>query len=146
MQETPKPPEVDLKLRLGTFRLLIEKYRQDHGERAKFLCAAIMNSALVEPPGNDEAKRYLEENHLLIEQESGKLSEDRQLSLAFSILYSFTLIRIGPKDPERSVLLTDRATELKLLLLSTNEICPTKDAAEFLAFLDRYATELLTAH
>ena len=142
-QEIPKPSEVDCKLRLGIFKLLTEKYKHEYGERTKFLCAAIMNSALLEPPGNDEAQEFVDRNGSLIDKETGKLCEDQKLSLAFSILYSFTLLRIGPKDPRRSMALTERSTALSLHLLLTDEIYPTKDAFKFLSFLDNYATELL---
>src|SRR5258708_31697592 len=96
-QKMPKPSEVDCKLRVGIFKLLTEKYKQKHGDRTKFICAAIMNLALLEPAGNDEAQLFLEDNHSVIEDEARKLCDDPKLSLAFAILYCFTLIRIGPK-------------------------------------------------
>jgi hypothetical protein len=70
---------------------------------------------------------------------------DPTLALALSILYTLTLIRLGPKHPERSMDMVERATELNIVILSAKEIYPTDDATQFLAFIDRYATNLLEA-
>jgi len=139
------PSEIDLKLRLGIFRLLDKKYHHQFGNQSKFLCAGIFNWVLSEPPGNEEAKSFSETNKYLIEREAMRLNLDPDLALAFSILYSFTLIRLGPKHPERSMEVVERATELNIVILSAKEIYPTDDAMQFLAFIDQYATNLLGA-
>ena len=139
------PSEIDLKLRLGIFRLLNAKYRPHFGDQSKFLCAGVFNWALSEPPGNEEAKSFSEANKYLIEREATSLYLDPDLALALSILYTFTLIRLGPKHPELSMEIAERATELNILIPSAKEICPTDDATKFLAFIDKYATTLLGA-
>jgi hypothetical protein len=137
------PSEFDAKLRIGIFRLLDAKYRPRFGDQTKFLCAGIFNYALSEPPGNDEAEAFLRSNERLIEQEAGNLCLDQHLALALSILYTFTLIRIGPTDPERSMNIAERATRLSIAIRSTEELYPTDDAIQFLAFLDEFASKLL---
>jgi hypothetical protein len=94
--------DVDLKLRLGIFRLLNAKYRPSFGDQSKFLCAGMLNCILLEPPGNEDASSFLEMNKDLIEREATTLSLDPKLSLAISLLYTLALIRLGPKNPERS--------------------------------------------
>lgn len=140
------PSEIDLKLRLGTFRLLDAKYRPHFGNESKFLCAGIFNWALLEPPGNEEAKSFSETNKCLIEREAMSLYLDADLALALSILYTFKLIRLGPKHPEKSMEVVERATELNIVILSAKEIYPTDDAMLFLAFIDQYASNLLGAY
>jgi hypothetical protein len=142
-EPTLAPSEIDLKLRLGIFRLLNARYRPQFGDQTKFLCAGIFNWALVEPPGNDEAKRFLEANGSLIQREAMNLAADPNLALAFSVLYTFTLILLGPNDPERTMSLADRATELRIAIRSTEDLYPGADAIQFLAFLNEYASKLL---
>jgi hypothetical protein len=137
------PAGIDAKLRIGIFRLLDGKYRPRFGNQSKFFCAAIFNHALSEPPGNDEAKAFLKSNERLIEQEAGNLCLDQHMAAALSILYTFTLIRIGPTDPERSMTIVERATKLNIAIRSTEELYPTTDAIQFLAFLDEFASRLL---
>ena len=143
------PSEVDLKLRLGIFRLLDAKYRPSFGDQSKFLCAGILNWVLLEPPGNEDARGFLEMNKSLIEHEAMTLRLDPKLSLAISLLYTLTLIRLGPKDPDKSFDLADRAAELNIVILSTNEVCQPRgisvvdDAMEFLSVVDQYASELV---
>jgi hypothetical protein len=137
------PSEVDLKLRLGIFRLLQAKYHPRFGARSKFLSAAIVNWALLETPGNEEAQAFWEANRDLVEEEAKNLYIDPVPALALSILYSFTLIRLGPKQPEVSMGIVERATDLNIVILSAKEIHPTDDAMQFLAFIDSYASSLL---
>jgi hypothetical protein len=137
------PSEIDLKLRIGIFRLLDIKYRSQFGNQSNFLCAGILNWALLEAPGNAEAERFLEDNRSLIEREAMKICLDSDLSLAVSILYTFTLIRLGPNDSERSMSLADRATELSIAIHQSEELYPTDDAVQFLTFIDEYASRLL---
>jgi|HubBroStandDraft_6_1064221.scaffolds.fasta_scaffold437653_1 hypothetical protein len=139
------PSEVDLKLRLGIFRLLEKKYRPQFGSRSKFLSAGVVNWALLETPSNEEGQAFWEANKGLIEGEAKNLHLDPVPALALSILYSFTLIRLGPKQPGVSMGIVERATELNIAILSAKEIHPTDDAMQFLAFIDNYASSLLEA-
>lgn len=142
-QSTCVPSEVDLKLRLAIFRLLDAKYRPTFGDQTKFLCAGILNWTFLEPPGNEEAKRFWDTNEPLVKQEAENLYLDSRLATALSVLYTFTLIRLGPKQPERTMGLADRATELNILISSAKELYPTDDAIQFLRFVDEYADRLL---
>jgi hypothetical protein len=121
---------------------IVYAYSTAFGDQTKFLCAAILNHALVEQPGNDEAKQFSQANSSLIEEEAQKISADPDLARAFSILYSFLLIRIGPKNPAKSTILTMQASNLDLFIRSAREICPTDNALKFLMFLDQYAESL----
>lgn len=151
-EPTYLPSEVDLKLRLGIFRLLDAKYRPSFGDQSKFLCVGIMNGLLLEPPSNEDARRFSEVNKGLIEQESMTLHLDPRLSRAISFLYMLTLIRLGTNSPERSGNLAERASELSIVMLSTDEVCQPRgisvveDATELLAVVDQYASELLESH
>ncbi len=148
-KSTYRPSEVDVKLRLGIFRLLDAKYRPSFGDQSKFLCAGIFNSVFLEPPGNEDARGFLETNKSLIEHEAMTLSLDPKLSLAISLLYTLTLIRLRPENPERAFNLAEKATELNIVILSANEVCQPRgisvvdDAMEFLSVIDQYASELL---
>ena len=137
------PSEVDAKLRIGIFRMLEAKYRPCFGARSKFLSAAVFNRAFLEPPGNEEAKRFLEASEGLIKEEASGLHLDASLRMALSVLYTFTLVRLGPKDPERTMALVERATDLNIPIFTTQELYPTDDAAQFLALVDEYADRLL---
>jgi hypothetical protein len=135
--------EVDWKLRLGIFRLLGEKYRASWGDQSKFLCGGILNWILLESASNEDGKAFFEVNKNLIEQEAMTLHIDPELDTALSILYTFTLIRLGPNAPERSMSLADRASELNICIRSQEEVCPTSDVMVFLSAIDQYASELL---
>src|SRR5271169_802642 len=135
--------EVDWKLRLGILALLGEKYRPSWGDQSKFLCGGILNWILLESASNKDGKAFFEVNKTLIEQEAMTLHFDPELATAVSILYTFTLIRLGPNAPERSMSLADRASELNICIRSQEEVCPTADVIVFLSAIDRYASELL---
>jgi hypothetical protein len=135
--------EVDWKLRVGIFRLLGEKYRPSWGDQSKFLCAGILNWILLESASNDDGKAFFEVNKHLIEQKAMTLHTDPELATALSILYTFTLIRLGPNAPERSMSLANRASELNIWIRSQEEVCPTADVMVFLSTIDQYASELL---
>ena len=137
------PSEIDLKLRLGIFRLLQRKYHPLYGDQSKFLVAGIVNWALAESPDHKEAKEYQEANARLVEEEAGKMHQDVKLAGALSVLYTFTLIWLGPTNPEKSMMLVDRATEMNILIPSARELCPTDNAIQFLSFIDEYAEHLL---
>ena len=140
---------IDLKLRFGIFCLLNAKYRPAWGRNdSRFLCAAILNSILLEPPGNEDARVFLERNKELVEREALTISTDSKLSLAVALIYTLTLGRLGPKDWERSSNLADRASQLNIVILSTDDVCQPhgksvkEDAMEFLSVIDQYASEL----
>jgi len=135
------PSEVDLKLRLGICRILEKKYHPILRNQSKFLVARLGLFAIRRR--SEEAKRFLETNNNLIEEEAAKLHLDARVSGALSVLYTFTLIWLGTTDPEKSAKLVDRATDLNILFLSAKELCPTDDAIHFLAVLDEYANGLL---
>ena len=137
------PSEVDLKLRLGICQLLERKYRPIMGNRSKFLSAGLVNWALCDVPENEEAKQFVETNQILIEQEAGNLYRNQTISCALSTLYTFTLIWLGPTNPEKSLKIVERASQLNIMIFSAKDLCPTQDAAEFLTFLDRFADGIL---
>ena len=135
--------EVERKLRLGIFRLLGEKYRPSWGDQSKFICAGMLNWILLELASNEDGKAFFEANKNVIEQEAMTLHMDSKLATALSILYTFTLIRLGPKAPERSMRLADRASELNIHIRAQEEVCATADVMVFLSAIGEYASELL---
>jgi hypothetical protein len=137
------PSEVNSMLRLGIFKKLHAKYKPHFEEQTKYLCASIINYALAEKASNGEAQRYMDDNGCLITQQAVTLHNDIELAMAFSVLYSFTLVQLGPKNPERTFELAERAGRLHILLRTTDEIYPTNDAMAFLHFVRKYAEELI---
>jgi hypothetical protein len=137
------PTEVDLKLRLGIERLLLKKYLPLLGSQANLLAAGLVNWTLCDSPETSEAKMFAHTNADMIEQEATKLHQDPKLRHAFSVLYAFTLIWLGPTNPDKSARLVDRASELNILILSAKEICAAADPFQFLTFIDKYANEVL---
>ena len=138
------PSDVELLLVSGIGARLIRRYQPHFGDQSKFLAAAIINSAFLLPSGETEpVQRYLSEHGCLIEQQAQLIHLDPELADAFSLLYSFMLIRLGTNGPERSFALATRAGELRLWLRTPLEICNTSDATEFLAFVHDYATNLI---
>jgi hypothetical protein len=113
------------------------------GETSKLLCSAILNFAFLQAPGNEDAIQFLDDNQCLIEQQAQLIHNDAELAYAFSVLYSFMLVQLGPRDPDRTLALAERSTSLRIWLRTTNEIYPTNDALEFLTFVRAYAEKLL---
>ncbi len=146
----PLPSEVDLKLRLAIIRLLDDKYRSSWGNQSKFLSAAILNSVVLEPPSNEDARVFCETHRNFIEEEAGKLHLDVELSTAVALIYCLTLVRLGPKDPDRTFNLATRAAELNIVIPSTADVCAPggrsveNDAIDFLVTVDQYASRLLS--
>lgn len=143
MSPVPIPSEVNSKLRLGILRKLRARYGPYFGEETESLCEGLISFALAEPATTEARASYLEAEKCLIEQQAVAFYQDPDLALAFSILYSFTLVQLGPKFPERSAQLANRAFDLHLILRTTKEICPTDDPFEFLQFVNNYAEGLL---
>lgn len=138
------PSEVEFILSLGILKLLIAKYQPHFGDQSSFLGAAILNFAFLMPPsGIEEVERYRAENACLIEQQARLINLDFRLANAFSLLYSFMLIRLGPTDSERSSALTEMASELLIILRAPEEICNTNDPWEFLDFVRKCALDLI---
>ena len=134
--------EIDTLLRLGVLGLLDRKYKSVLKEDSKFLCAGILNSILLEEPNNSDAQKYLENNYSFIEQQAHCIMEDGELAYAACILSSFTILILGRQNFERTIQLADRASELGIVLKSTEEIYPTDDPAVFFRAVHKYAREL----
>jgi hypothetical protein len=137
------PSEVEFMLCVGIGKMLQAKYGPHFGDQSKYLSIGILNFALETPPGNEEAERYCEANRCLIEQQAHAIHLDFELAYAFSILFSFVLVRLGPTDPGRTAELVERASALHIILRTTKEICPTDDAITFLQFVRKYASDLI---
>jgi hypothetical protein len=128
---------------VGIGKMLQAKYGPHFGDQNKYLSIGILNFALETPPGNEEAERYYEANRCLIEQQAHAIHLDFELAYAFSILFSFILVRLGQTDPDRTTELVERASALHIMLRTTKEICPTDDAIMFLQFVRKYASDLI---
>src|SRR5271170_3665183 len=90
-----------------------------------------------------DALHFREQHVELIEREAHAIYADDDLAHAFSLLYSFMLIRIGPTDSERSHALAQTAMDLNIELRTPEEFCGPCNASEFLDYVQRYATNLL---
>jgi hypothetical protein len=139
------PSDIERMLAYGVGELLIDKFRSHFGEEeAGRIAVAILNSAFLMGTDDDGALCFARDNLAFVEQQAKAVHLDPQMSDAFSLLYSFMLVRIGPTDPERSTALTSRATDLMIALRTTEEIYPTTSASEFLSYVRRYALELIS--
>jgi hypothetical protein len=135
--------QVDSKLRLGIHRQLLARYLPSFGDQSQLFCAGIVNWILVEPPDGEDESLFFEANGALIQREANALHLDSRLALAISTLYTLRLIRLGPKNPQKSLELVDRASDLNICIRSAKELCPTDNAIEFLSSIDQYASALL---
>jgi hypothetical protein len=139
------PSDVEMILTHAVGKLLIDRYSSHFGEEeAARIAVAILNLAFVMETDDESALRFARENQVFIEQQAQAVHLDPKISDAFSLLYSFMLVRLGPTNPERSRALSERATDLFIVLRTTEEIYPTNDAFEFLSFVRRYALELIS--
>jgi hypothetical protein len=139
-----KPSEVEYILAHSIGKKLIERYQPEFGEqKASFLAVAILNHAFLMPTDSQEALSFSEDNKVLIDLESRSICYHRELSDAFSLLYSFMLIILGPTNFERTRELSDRASDLLIELRTPEEICNTSDPWVFLAYVRKYALELI---
>ncbi len=136
------PSQVEYMLAMAIGKKLIDRFSPAHGDRSNWLSAAVLNFAFMMKPGDETGERYLSENLSTILQEMQGISQDVQLNDAFSLLYSFMLIRIGPTDFERSHGLTLRASELSIALRTPEEICGPVDSRRFLDYVQAYTTRL----
>jgi hypothetical protein len=148
----PKPDYIEIldtsieKLRLGVFAHLFSKYLKElDAAQAKFLAASVLNEIVVEKPSNLDAEHYYAANLNMIYQESLKLSQNEILSEALSYLYAAQILFLVhlTKQPisERSMLLTERATELSIYIPSTYDICGTDDAKQCTLYIAKFADE-----
>jgi hypothetical protein len=110
------------KLRIAIFARLLLKYADREEVERKFLAAAVFNEAILEPPGNKEAERYLARNRDLVTTEALKLTEDQELAEALSYLYAaqvlFYVYLTQRPVSEESMSLAERASELGLYVPS----------------------------
>jgi hypothetical protein len=136
------------KLRVGVLGRLLKKYIQTFGEaQGKFLCAAILNEALLEDSGSNEAKRYLVRHQDLVKSESLKLHADTELAEGLSYLYAaqtlYLAIATGNPFSERSAELGQQATDLSIYIPNAYDICGTGDANDCILAISRYATNFV---
>jgi hypothetical protein len=138
-----KPSDVGAMLLFGIHNKLCGKYTEHFPLVASTVASAVMSFALAESTGDEVIAAYVKEHQCFVEQQALLLQHDEELATAFSILYSFTLVRLGTKFPERSSQIAEKSTELGLYLRSTREIFDTEDAAAWLAFIREYARKLM---
>jgi len=145
----------DESLRLGLFSLLVDRHASRYpDEKTNFLSAAVLNAILAEEPTNQEGRRYLEERKDLIALEAGRVYEDSKLVRACSSLYAVQIIcwnfQAGRaaafgKSPiptgNRSMELVQRASQLRIHIPNTYELCGTEDAIDSIVALCRIAAE-----
>jgi hypothetical protein len=118
-------------LRLGLFGHLQRKYRPEWGDAAKLLSVAIVNSAILEEPGNDDGIRFRQTNRALIEREALALHADEKSAMTLRHLYAAELMNqvlvSGSPFSERSDRLTERATDLGIEIPNLNELCGSRN-------------------
>lgn len=135
-------------LRVGIFATLSKTYIFDYGkQKADFLSVAILNHALLEEPGNVEAKHFLQDNATLIEEESHKVYENEIVAEAFSYLYSaqILLLAIYTRNPftKRAQELSEQATHLSIYIPNTYDICGSNNAHECALGIMEYASKFI---
>ena len=118
------------KLRVGIFARLYESYIPNLGEhQAKFLAAAVLNEALLESPGNDEATHYYATHMTSILNNAMKLHLDPVLPEALSYLYAAQTLYLAyaTRNPfsERTQALGKRATKLSIHIPNNSQYLRT---------------------
>jgi hypothetical protein len=123
------------KLRIGLSADLDNIYSPIYGDDAKYLCAAILNEALVEKPANKKAAKYTLAQRDLISTEVRRLHTLPETARALSYLYTAQILYLhlsnlsGDKTAaSRIPELTGRATELSIAIPDTYIICGRGDA------------------
>lgn len=139
---TMSPSELEYMLVMAIFKRLMSRFTPIHGDQSNRRAVAMLNHAFLMKPGDEAAERYLAENQNAVVQEFEAIRDDLQLYDAFSLLYSFMLIRIGPTDFERSHALSLRASELYIVLRTPEEFCGPIDAQGFLDYIQAYIDRL----
>jgi hypothetical protein len=139
---TMSPSELEYMLVMAIFKRLMAKFTPTHGDESNRRAVAMLNYAFLMKPGDEPAERYLVEHQNEVLQEFEAIRDDVQLYDAFSLLYSFMLIRIGPTDFERSHALALRASELYIVLRTPEEFCGAIDAQGFLDYIQEYIDRL----
>lgn len=136
------PSEAEYMLAMAIGKKLMERFAPKHGSQSNRLAAAVLNYAFMMKPGDEEAEQYLRENSPVILSEIDAIRDDDQLNAAFSLLYSFMLIRIGPTDFDRSHGLATRASDLNIVLRTPEEFCGPVNAMRFLAYVQEQSIRL----
>jgi len=123
------------KLRTGLSADLDKRYSPIYGDDAKYLCAAILNEALVEKPADKKAAKYTLAQRDLISTEVLRLHTLPETARALSYLYTAQILYLhlsnlsGNKTAaSRIPELTGRATELSIAIPDTYKICGRGDA------------------
>ena len=137
------PSQVEYVLATAIGKRLMKRYAHEFGDRSNFFAVAILNRAFLMETDARDALHFREQHVELIEREAHAIYADDDLAHAFSLLYSFMLIRIGPTDSERSHALAQTAMDLNIELRTPEEFCGPCNASEFLDYVQRYATNLL---
>jgi hypothetical protein len=139
------------RLRVGLFATLDKSHRAAYADERfrTFLCAAILNHVVVEPPGNNEAVKFAETHWALIEAEARKIGDDPEISRIASYLYAAQILHaaISTRDPfsERAQVLGERATDLGIYIPNTYDICGQGDGASCTIAIAEYANEVTDA-
>jgi len=133
---------IDFVLNAGVGKLLIGRYRPHFGSEYNFLAASVMNFVMLREASNDDARRYMKENQVLIEQQAQLLRHDRKVPFALTDLYSFTLFPLAHSAPETSNALVNRAIELGIWLESPREVCCGEDISLYLDIMQTQAERL----
>jgi hypothetical protein len=141
----------DESLRLGLFsRLLILHASRYPDEQTNFLSAAVMNEILAEEPTNPEGRRYLQDRQDLIVLEASKVCEDSELVGACSCLYAVQTIywnfqagqaaalgKLPAQIRNRPMELPQRASQLRIHIPNTYELCGSGDAVDVIVAICR---------
>jgi hypothetical protein len=134
--------DIEYILAIAIGKRLIERFAPEVGDESNMLAVGVINYAFLKKPGDANAERYRDENFNVIVQEAKAICLDAELSYAFSLLYSFMLMLIGPKDVGRSNGLLDKAIELNIELRTQKEFCNSSDPWKFLEYVKGYADHL----
>lgn len=139
-------------LRIGIFSYLFKnKYLPVFGEEeAKFWAVAVLNTIILEEPGNEQARIFYERNKEKILQDAFNISEDKELSIAVSYLYAAQTIYLAvvTKNPfsHKSQELGEQATRLGIYIPNTFDICGSNDPIECINSIGIFAKDFLNKH
>jgi hypothetical protein len=155
-QENGKGPRAALEvldqsincIRLGIFSHLQKKYVAVFGkEEATFWAVAVLNTIVLEEPGNEQAKVFYRRNKDKILREALNVRNNNELATAASYLYAAQTIYLAglTKAPlsQRAQELGEQATRLGIYIPNTYEICGSNDIGACINSIDSFAKDFL---
>jgi len=131
-------------LKAGITNRLCHKYIPLYGEeKAGHLSSAIVNSCMLEEPGDMESKIFYQNHTELINDELLKLPEDDTIAEALSYLFAAETLYTHPaskiSSSKHSQELAEQAAKINIQIPPINQICGSADINECVIEIMKFA-------